>query len=53
MRGDIRGIGYILEQCKSLRVTADYRLNETIGLKAVEESIRCAERIIEKVGDIS
>ncbi len=52
-RNDLIGIGYLLQQCKSMRVDADYVLDEAVNQEYGEESIRKAERLIKKVDGVS
>ena len=45
----LKSIGYILQQCRSIRVRADYELNQDFSRNDGELSIKLTKKIIERV----
>lgn len=47
----IRGIGYILQQMRSLRTRADYKIDEQFLASQARESVQFAQKLLEKIGE--
>ena len=44
----LKGIGYLLEQCRRLRVKADYDIELEYGKKEAQSAIECSRKIMER-----
>lgn len=48
-----KGVGYMLQQSHSVRVKADYKLDCDFEISNAEAAILSAERLIQKIEDLS
>ena len=44
----LKGIGYMLEQCRRLRVKADYDIELEYGKTEAQSAIECSRKILER-----
>ncbi len=48
----IRGMGFILQQMRSLRTRADYKIDEEFLASQAEETVHFAQKLLDKLGEV-